>query len=91
MNMLILIALKSLLLAGATLSLLALMKRRSAAQRSWVAHVGLLALVLLAVAPAALPRLELEAPVLLGETMSAELPLARQYDRDRDAASRFDE
>ena len=40
------IALKSLLIAGTTLGLLQMMKRRSAAERSWVAHIGLVALVL---------------------------------------------
>ena len=41
------IALKSLLIAGLTLGLLQLMQRRSAAERSWVAHIGLLALVIM--------------------------------------------
>jgi len=44
MHVLIGIALKSLLIAGLTLGLLQLMKNRSAAERSWVAHIGLLAL-----------------------------------------------
>ena len=47
MHVLIGIALKSLFIAGLTIGLLELMKRRSAAERSWVAHIGLLALVLL--------------------------------------------
>lgn len=64
-SVLIAIALKSLLLAGATLGLLALMKRRSAAERSWVAHIGLLALVIMALAPLALPRWHVETPALL--------------------------
>ena len=42
------IALKSLLIAGLTLGLLQLMKSRSAAERSWVAHIGLFALVIMA-------------------------------------------
>jgi bla regulator protein BlaR1 len=71
MNVLIGIALKSLLIAGLTLGLLELMKRRSAAERSWVAHIGLLALVLLALAPLALPNWKVEAPALLGQVPKA--------------------
>ena len=46
MEMLVTFALKSFLIAGATLGLLQLLKGRSAAERSMVAHLGLLALVL---------------------------------------------
>ena len=67
MLVLVAIALKSMLVAGATLGLLAMMKRRSAAERSWVAHIGLVALVLLALAPLVLPSWTVEAPALLGE------------------------
>jgi beta-lactamase regulating signal transducer with metallopeptidase domain len=69
------IALKSLLIAGTTLALLQLMKRRSAAERSWVAHIGLLALVLLAVAPLVLPTLPVEAPALLGRAPAIQAPV----------------
>jgi beta-lactamase regulating signal transducer with metallopeptidase domain len=72
MHVLIGIALKSLLIAGITLGLLELVKRRSAAERSWVAHIGLLALVLLALAPLALPDWKVEAPALLGNVPTAE-------------------
>jgi bla regulator protein BlaR1 len=72
MHVLIAIALKSLVIAGATLGLLELMKRRSAAERSWVAHIGLLALVLLALAPLVLPNWTVEAPALLGQTPTLE-------------------
>ena len=51
MDVLLSIALKSLIISGLALGLIALMKNRSAAERSWVAHIGLLSLVLLAVAP----------------------------------------
>ena len=68
MVVLLAIALKSVIVAGAALGLLALMKRRSAAERSWVAHVGLVALVLLALAPLVLPSWNVEAPAMLGET-----------------------
>ncbi len=67
MHVLIGIVLKSLLIAGLTLGLLALMKRRSAAERSWVAHIGLLALVIMAFAPLVLPSWNVEAPAIMGE------------------------
>jgi beta-lactamase regulating signal transducer with metallopeptidase domain len=73
MTVLIAIALKSLLVAGLTLGLLALMKHRSAAERSWVAHIGLVALVIMAFAPLALPRWTVEAPVLLGREPIAQM------------------
>jgi hypothetical protein len=60
MYVLIGIALKSLIIAGVTLGLLALMKRRSAAERSWIAHIGLLALVIMALAPLVLPSWTIE-------------------------------
>ena len=68
MTVLIGIALKSLLIAGLTLGLLWLLRQRSAAERSWVAHIGLLALVLMALAPLVLPSWTVEAPALLGTT-----------------------
>lgn len=68
MHVLIGIALKSLLIAGLTLGLLRLMKSRSAAERSWVAHIGLLALVIMAFAPLVLPSWNVEAPSLFGST-----------------------
>ena len=67
MHVLIGIVLKSLFIAGLTLALIALMKRRSAAERSWVAHIGLLALVIMAFAPLVLPSWNVEAPALMGE------------------------
>lgn len=72
MEVLIAIALKSLVIAGATLGLLTLFKRRSAAERSWVAHIGLLALVVLAFAPLVLPSWSVEAPALLGQVEAAQ-------------------
>src|SRR3954447_6662407 len=71
MHVLIEIAVKSLLIAGLTLGLLALMKRRSAAERSWVAHIGLLALLIVAFAPLVL-RWNVQAPALLGQTPAVE-------------------
>lgn len=72
MHVLIEIALKSLLIAGLTLGVLAIMKRRSAAERSWVAHIGLLALIIMAFAPLALPSWNVEAPALFGRAETAE-------------------
>ena len=46
MHVLVEIVVKSLLIAGLTLGLLQVLRKRSAAERSWVAHVGLLALVI---------------------------------------------
>jgi beta-lactamase regulating signal transducer with metallopeptidase domain len=66
MHILVGIALKSLLIAGLTLGLLQLMSKRSAAERSWAAHVGLLALLIMAFAPLVLPSWNVEAPALFG-------------------------
>ena len=73
MSVMIAIALKSLLVAGLSLGLLALMKHRSAAERSWVAHIGLLALIIMALAPLALPTWNVEAPALLGRAAPDEV------------------
>jgi beta-lactamase regulating signal transducer with metallopeptidase domain len=54
-SMLIGLAWKSVLIAGLTLALLRLARTRSAGERSLVAHVGLLALLVLPVASLALP------------------------------------
>ncbi|HEX5239232.1 MAG TPA: M56 family metallopeptidase [Sphingomicrobium sp.] len=72
-QVLIAIALKSVLIAGLTLGLLQLMRRRSAAERSWVAHIGLLALVIMAFAPLVLPTWNVEAPALFGSAPSQEV------------------
>ena len=75
MSVLIAIALKSLLIGGLTLGLLYLMRKRSAAERSWVAHVGLLALIIMAFGPLALPSWNVEAPAMLGQ---ADVPAMTQ-------------
>jgi bla regulator protein BlaR1 len=64
MPVLIGIALKSLLIAGLTLGLLQLMKARSPAERSCIAHLGLVALIVMAVAPLVLPSWAVEVPAL---------------------------
>jgi len=58
----LLLALKSLLVAAATLGLLRLTRARSAAERSTIAHLGLFALVALPLASLALPTLSLPVP-----------------------------
>jgi beta-lactamase regulating signal transducer with metallopeptidase domain len=73
-SVLISIALKSLLIAGLALGLLALMKHRSAAERSWVAHIGLLALVIMALAPLVLPTWSVEAPAMFSKAPAVEAP-----------------
>jgi bla regulator protein BlaR1 len=75
MPVLIGIALKSLLIAALALGLLKLMSKRSAAERSWVAHIGLLALIIMAVAPVVLPSWNVETPALFQRT-AAPLPAA---------------
>ncbi|HEX3422006.1 MAG TPA: M56 family metallopeptidase [Sphingomicrobium sp.] len=75
MSILIAIALKSLLVAGLTLGFLALMKHRSAAERSWVAHIGLLALVIMALAPIVLPSWSIKAPALFSPAPAVEAPV----------------
>lgn len=72
MNILIGIALKSLLVASLSLGLLQLMRKRSAAERSWVAHIGLLALVIMALAPLALPSWNVETPAMFARTAEAQ-------------------
>jgi beta-lactamase regulating signal transducer with metallopeptidase domain len=86
MSVLIGIALKSLLIAGLTLGLLALMRHRSAAERSWVAHIGLFALVVMAVAPVVLPTWSVEAPALFAPAQTAQAP-ATTVAASHDAAS----
>ena len=41
------LAFKSVLVAGGALAVLRLVRKRSAAQRSWIAHLGLVALIAL--------------------------------------------
>ncbi|MCH8617206.1 M56 family metallopeptidase [Sphingomonas sp. SM33] len=65
MEYLLSIAAKSLLIAGGTLLLLKVMHRRSSSDRSWVAHLGLLALLLLPVGALALPALNVVGPAFL--------------------------
>ncbi len=65
MDLLLPIAAKSFLLAGAVLLLLKLAQNRSASDRSWIAHLGLLAILLLPAAAFALPALNVAGPAFL--------------------------
>ncbi|HVL79494.1 MAG TPA: M56 family metallopeptidase [Sphingomicrobium sp.] len=67
MEWFVLLAAKSLLIASGALLLLQLMRRRSAADRSFVAHLGLGALMLLPVAAIALPAFEVSGPAFLAQ------------------------
>jgi bla regulator protein BlaR1 len=90
MSVLIAIALKSLLVAGLTLGLLALMKHRSAAERSWIAHIGLLALVIMAFAPLVLPSWNVAAPALFSSEPASEAPAQTGVPIAMTAAAPFD-
>jgi beta-lactamase regulating signal transducer with metallopeptidase domain len=71
MELLIPFVVKSFLIAGTTVGLLHLLRRRSASERSMVAHVGLLALVLMPVGSAFLPQLVIGVPGWTGEAVTA--------------------
>jgi bla regulator protein blaR1 len=70
----LLLALKSLLVAAATLLLLRLTRRRSAAERSTIAHLGLFALVALPLASLALPSLSLPVPESIARVLEIGTP-----------------
>ena len=78
METLIGLALKSFLVAAVTLGLLHLTRRRSAADRSWIAHLGLFALVALPLATLALPSLSIELPAALQAEPSRRRPCPRR-------------
>jgi len=65
MSGLILLAGKSFVIAGGALLLLKLMQNRSAADRSWVAHLALAILLIVPVASFAMPALDVVGPELL--------------------------
>ena len=70
------LAVKSLVVAGGTLLLLRLMRDRSASDRSWIAHLGLAALLLLPVVAYGLPALEVPGPSFLSSEPSISVPAA---------------
>lgn len=63
------IAWKSVITSGLALLLLTLLRNRSAAERSWIAHAGLLATLLLPLAIISIPRWHVEAPTSLPDVM----------------------
>lgn len=65
MEWFIFLAAKSLLIAGGALLLLKLLRNRSAADRSWIAHLALAGLLMLPVATFALPTLDVAGPEFL--------------------------
>jgi beta-lactamase regulating signal transducer with metallopeptidase domain len=64
MDFLLPLAAKSLLIAGLTLAVLRIARRRSAAERSWIAHIGLAAVLVLPLA-LLLPQIHVPAPAFL--------------------------
>ena len=68
------LAVKSFAIAGGALLLLKLLKNRSAADRSWIAHLALAGLVLLPVATVALPTLDVTGPEFLVGTAEVNSP-----------------
>jgi bla regulator protein blaR1 len=81
MDWLILLAAKSFFIAGGALLLLKLLGKRSAADRSWIAHLALAGLLVLPVATFAFPTLDVAGPEFLvgkGEVASPapSLPVA---------------
>ena len=62
---------KSFLVAGVVLVLLRVFHRRSASQRSWIAHLGLAAILLLPVATMALPPIEVKGPAFLTSALAS--------------------
>ena len=65
------IAWKSVIASGLALLLLALLRNRSAAERSWIAHAGLVATLLLPLAVFNMPRWEVEAPASMPNVLVA--------------------
>ena len=59
------LAVKSFAIAGGALLLLKILKNRSAADRSWIAHLALAGLLLLPIATFALPTLDVAGPEFL--------------------------
>ena len=76
METLIGLALKSLLIAGATLALLHFTRARSSSERSLIAHLGLFALVALPLASLALPAMHIALPDALTPAATVEAPTA---------------
>ncbi|HEU4810428.1 MAG TPA: M56 family metallopeptidase [Sphingomicrobium sp.] len=74
MDWLIPLAAKSFVFAGGALLLLRLLRNRSAADRSWIAHLALAGLLLLPLAAVALPSLDVAGPEFLVGTAEVQSP-----------------
>lgn len=74
--LLIELAWKSVLTLGATLIILRLLRHRSAAERSWLAHAGLMATLALPFILLAAPRWQVEAPAPMVEVLAPEAAMA---------------
>lgn len=75
MTFIIGLAIKSLVVAGLTLALLRVFRGASAAQRSWLAHAGLGALLLLPLVATLVPALEIPTGLLGTEPSAASVPV----------------
>jgi len=90
METILLLAAKSFLVAGGALLLLQLMRNRSAVDRSWIAHLALIVLVLLPVAAFALPSLDVEGPAFMAgaeDAPAVSAPVAASPVADAPAAT----
>ncbi|MGN6280095.1 MAG: M56 family metallopeptidase [Sphingomonas sp.] len=77
MTFIIGLAIKSLVVAGLTLALLRLFRNASAAQRSWLAHAGLGALLLLPLVATLVPALEVQTGLLGTEPSATNHPMTQ--------------
>lgn len=92
------LAWKSTLTLGATLAILQLLKHRSAAERSWLAHAGLLVTLLLPLVLLTAPRWQVEAPAPVANVFAsapveapvAGVPQVRHSGEDRNPERRSD-
>ena len=93
MDQIVLLAAKSVLIAGAVLILLRLMRSRSASERSWIAHIGLAAIMVLPLA-LLLPQIHLPAPSFMDqaagpiETRAPSLPAVTAQEPATTASTR---
>jgi beta-lactamase regulating signal transducer with metallopeptidase domain len=71
LQLIIEMAWKSSLTLGLTLVLLRLLEHRSAAERSWIAHAGLAATLLLPIAATTAPRWQVEAPAPVASVLAS--------------------
>ena len=75
------LAAKSIVITGGGLLLLKLLRNRSAADRSWIAHLALAGLVLLPVASIALPTVDVAGPEFLVGKADVQAPPALELAR----------